>query len=66
MAGVFAADNPAEENVLYTHLEFLQRTRGLNSVGTVTQFEVRLADGADPRADPRVRSRPPVGRSSGN
>jgi len=47
VAGVFRA---ADENVLYTHLDFLQRTRGLNSVGTVTQFEVRLAEGADPRA----------------
>jgi putative ABC transport system permease protein len=49
VAGVFAA-TAAEENFLYTHLEFLQRTRGLNSAGTVTQFEVRLADGADPGA----------------
>jgi putative ABC transport system permease protein len=49
VAGVFTA-SPAEENFLYTHLEFLQRTRGLNAVGTVTQFEVRLADGADPVA----------------
>jgi putative ABC transport system permease protein len=48
VAGVYTAAQPAEENFLYTHLEFLQRTRGLNSVGTVTQFEVLLADGADP------------------
>jgi putative ABC transport system permease protein len=47
VAGVCTAASPAEENFLYTHLEFLQRTRGLNAVGTVTQFEVRLADGAD-------------------
>jgi putative ABC transport system permease protein len=47
VAGIFTAAVPAEENFLYTHLEFLQRTRGLNSVGTVTQLEVRLADGAD-------------------
>jgi putative ABC transport system permease protein len=47
VAGVFTADQPAEENFLYTQLEFLQRTPGLNSVGTVTQFEVRLAPGAD-------------------
>jgi putative ABC transport system permease protein len=49
VAGVFTATHPAEENFLYTHLDFLQRTRGLNSVGTVTQFEVRLTDGADPQ-----------------
>ena len=47
VAGVFAADSPGEEQFLYSHLEFLQRTRGLNSVGTVTQMEVRLNDGAD-------------------
>jgi putative ABC transport system permease protein len=50
VAGVFAAANPAEENDLYCHLDFLQRTRGLNAVGTVTQFEVALADGTDPQA----------------
>jgi putative ABC transport system permease protein len=49
VAGIFAA-TAAEENFAYTHLEFLQRTRGLNSVGTVTQFEARLAEGADPDA----------------
>jgi putative ABC transport system permease protein len=47
IAGIFTADVAAEENFLYTHLEFLQRTPGLNAVGTVTQFEVRLRDGAD-------------------
>src|SRR5438270_78430 len=47
VAGIYTAAHPAEENFLYTHLEFLQRARGLNSVGMVTQFEVRLADGAD-------------------
>jgi putative ABC transport system permease protein len=49
VAGIFAA-TAAEENFLYTQLEFLQRTRGFNSVGTVTQFEVHLSDGADPNA----------------
>jgi putative ABC transport system permease protein len=49
IAGIFTASSPAEENFLYTDLEFLQRTRGLNSVGVVTQFEVRLREGADPR-----------------
>ena len=47
VAGIYTASQPAEENFLYTGLEFLQRTRGLNSVGTVTQFEALLA----PRAD---------------
>jgi len=49
VAGVFASAQPAEDNFAYCHLDFLQRTRGLDSVGTVTQFEVRLKDGADPR-----------------
>ena len=50
VAGVFTASAPGEEQFLYTHLEFLQRTRGLNSAGTATQLEVRLADGADAEA----------------
>jgi putative ABC transport system permease protein len=48
IAGIFTAPVPGEENYLYAHLPFLQRTRGLNAVGTVTQLEVKLADGADP------------------
>lgn len=50
VAGIFTAASPAEENFLYTHLDFMQRTRGLNSVGLVTQFEVRLTEGADAQA----------------
>jgi putative ABC transport system permease protein len=50
VAGIVTSPDLAEENFLYTHLEFLQRTRGLNSVGTVTQFEVQLKEGADPNA----------------
>lgn len=50
VAGIYAAASGAEESFLYTHLEFLQRVRGMNSVGTVTQIEVLLADGADPEA----------------
>jgi putative ABC transport system permease protein len=54
VAGVFTAPQPAEENYLYTHLEFLQRAPGLNAVGTVTQVEVQLADGADADAVARA------------
>jgi putative ABC transport system permease protein len=50
IAGVYTAAPAAEENFLYTHLEFLQRTPGINAVGTVTQFEIGLADGADAEA----------------
>jgi putative ABC transport system permease protein len=63
VAAIYSAPSPSEENFLYTHLEFLQRTRGLNMLGTVTQFEVQLADGADPDAacqaiDARFRGGP--------
>jgi putative ABC transport system permease protein len=47
IAGIYTSPVPGEENYLYTHLPFMQRTRGLNSVGTVTQLEIKLADGAD-------------------
>lgn len=50
VAGVFSAEETAEENLIYTHLDFLQRTGGLGAVGQVTQFEVRLAPEADPAA----------------
>src|SRR5262249_20601979 len=50
VAGVFTSTNVADENFLYTHLAFLQRTRGLNLAGLVTQFEVRLNESADPDA----------------
>src|SRR5436190_1268593 len=48
VAGVFAAEAPGEEQYIYCHLEFLQRTRGLNNIGVVTQLEVHLNDTADP------------------
>ncbi len=50
VAGVFASSNAADENVIYTHLAFLQRARGASDVGTVTQLEVRLTPDADPDA----------------
>jgi putative ABC transport system permease protein len=53
VAGVFEAASAAQESYAYCHLDFLQRTRGLNAVGTVTQFDVLLADGADPVATAR-------------
>jgi putative ABC transport system permease protein len=48
VAGIFASDDPAEENYIYCHLEFLQRGKGMNLVGTVTQIEVLLEQGVDP------------------
>ena len=48
VVGIFASSVPAEDNYIYTHLDFLQRARGKGSVGTVTQLEVHVAEGADP------------------
>lgn len=48
VAGVFTSPIASEENMIYSHLEFLQRIRGLNSVGTCTQVEVALTPEADP------------------
>jgi putative ABC transport system permease protein len=50
VAGVFRSSAPGEDGMIFTHLEFLQRTKGLNSVGTCTQVEVALAPGVDPKA----------------
>ena len=50
VAGIYSSDDPAEENYIYSHLEFLQRGKGMNLVGTVTQIEVLLNEGVDPVA----------------
>lgn len=50
VAGIFKSDDPAEENYIYSHLEFLQRGKGMNLVGTVTQLEILLNEGVDPLA----------------
>jgi putative ABC transport system permease protein len=47
IVGVFRSTVPAEDSYIYTHLDFLQRARGKSSVGTVTQLEVQLGEGAD-------------------
>jgi putative ABC transport system permease protein len=47
VVGIFKSSVAAEENNIYTHLDFLQRARGRNTVGTVTQLEVQLTDTAD-------------------
>jgi putative ABC transport system permease protein len=47
VAGIFDSDDPAEENYIYSHLDFLQRAKGMNLVGTVTQLEVLLNETAD-------------------
>ncbi len=50
VAGIYESSDPAEENYIYSHLEFLQRSKGKNLVGTVTQLETLLAEGVDPVA----------------
>jgi putative ABC transport system permease protein len=47
VAGAFRSSVPAEDNFIYTHLDFLQRSQGKDLVGIVTQFEVVLDDSAD-------------------
>jgi putative ABC transport system permease protein len=48
VAGIFGSSVPSEENLIYTSLEFLQYTRGLDTAGLVTQHEVLLTNDADP------------------
>lgn len=50
VAGIFSSPVPAEDNLIYTSLEFLQYTRGLDAAGLVTQHEVHLTQDADPDA----------------
>jgi putative ABC transport system permease protein len=47
VAGVFRSNDPAEENYIYSHLDFLQRGQRENFVGTVTQHEIVLQPGID-------------------
>ena len=53
VAGIYQSNNSAEENYIYTHLDFLQRGE-INTVGTVTQFEVLLGTDAKPLAASRA------------
>ncbi|MDA7503877.1 ABC transporter permease [Planctomicrobium sp.] len=50
VAGIFSSEDPAEENYIYSHLDFLQRGEGMNLVGTVTQLEILLNEGVEPAA----------------
>ncbi len=47
VAGVYESDDPAEENYIYTHLQFLQTRHGRDLQGNVTQIEVHLDAQAD-------------------
>ncbi|XZE37212.1 ABC transporter permease [Pirellulaceae bacterium SH501] len=48
VVGTFKSEVPSEENLIYTGLPFLQYSRGKESVGLVTQIEVRLDSSANP------------------
>lgn len=50
VAGIFKSGDPAEENYIYSHLDFLQRANREDFVGTVTQHEVLLEPGMDASA----------------
>ncbi len=54
VAGVFASDEPTDEGVVLTHLEFLQRAGPVDALGTVTQFEVRIDDASRAEAISRA------------
>ncbi len=63
VAGVFSSPVPAEENVIYTSLDFLQYGRGPDFVGIATQLEVKPMEGTDPdelarRIDETLKSGP--------
>jgi putative ABC transport system permease protein len=53
VAGVFTSHDAAEENYIYTHLDFLQRGKSRDQVGTVTQHEILL----DPNVDVVAKSK---------
>ena len=50
VAGLFTSDEATDESLVLTHLEYLQRAGPVDRLGTVTQFEVLLADGVDAEA----------------
>lgn len=63
VAGIFASSVAAEENLIYTSLEYLQYSFGDERVGLVTQLEVALVESADADAvareiDEKLRSGP--------
>ncbi len=63
VAGIFSSDDLAEENYVYTGLDFLQRRSGPSRVGTVTQLEILRQEGTNSDAicravDDKFRSAP--------
>ena len=72
VAGIFSSGESVEEGIVLTHLAYLQRAGPVDRLGTVTQFEVKVADAAAAPAvaraidelfassDPPVDTRPKV------
>lgn len=48
VAATFRSEVAAEESLIFTHLDFLQRSAGEKEVGLVTMHEVHLTPDADP------------------
>ncbi|MBY0587210.1 ABC transporter permease [bacterium] len=48
IVGIFESTVANEENLIYTHLDFLQRAAGSANVGVCTLFEVLVREGVDP------------------
>lgn len=48
IAGIFESSVSNEENLIFTHLDFLQRAGGTDNVGVCTLFEVKIRPGVDP------------------
>jgi len=48
IAAIFTSPDATQESLILTHLEYLQRAGPVNRLGTVTQFEVLVDEGADP------------------
>ena len=47
VAGLFESADSTHESLILTHLEYLQRAGPIDRLGTVTQFEVLAAEGAE-------------------
>lgn len=48
--GIFESSEPVEEGLVLTHLDFLQRSAAVHSIGYVTQFEVKIRDASQAKA----------------
>ena len=50
VSGIFRSPEPIEESLIVTHLDHLQRAGPVDKLGTVTEFEVKVADPARAKA----------------